>query len=188
MIDPVPITTITPSKNSNITTTNTINKNTTTTATVASSNTVILNTLGTKKKRDYSTLQSESEIISSTLFSSTESSHQSIDNSQNEIANKKLFVCPLSYCQKSYNYRHVRDRHVENVHGFKSNHNQSKKRLKKTSNEPVFCELHDNENLVTHQSDLLSDNLQQNQVHQDQNQHEQQQQQLIWTELLGVAV
>lgn len=80
---------------------------------------------------------------------------------------KQIFTCPIEYCRKSFSYRSVRDRHVENIHGFAGS--RSKRSLMDDDEIPKKYSR-------TTDMEIIQD-------FQDINQ-----QQFIWNELLGVPV
>ncbi len=88
---------------------------------------------------------------------------------QSESKDDKVFICPLPYCQKSFSYRHVRDRHVQNVHGLKDSGPKSTDSRKKPK---TFSNYEFQADDIVLQSQFLGLN----------------QSELMWNELFGVAV
>jgi hypothetical protein len=61
----------------------------------------------------YSDLLEDPAILKGPTSSSSLTAKTAASNNK-----KQTFICPMDYCRKSFHYRSVRDRHVENVHGF----------------------------------------------------------------------
>lgn len=109
----------------------------------------------------YSDLVEDPKILTGHSFSSPSLTTKTTRGNKK----KQTFLCPMSYCQKSFHYRSVRDRHVENVHGF---HGSQTKKPSPSTNPVEDGEL--------------------TQPHLEKEIIEMNPEKFMWNELLGVAV
>ncbi len=124
------------------------------------------------KKRRYSRIQQAEPLdvpAATQTLSKPPTKGGKGSTNQSETKDDKVFICPLPYCHKSFSYRHVRDRHVQNVHGLKEiipKPADSRKKPKTFSNYEFQAEE------IALQNQFLGFN----------------QSELMWNELFGVAV